>query len=263
MNTSDFQTWLAEHDAYFPGVDGWIGKQRDRTLEIWRETLGFVSLKAALAASKAMYEDTELQPKGFGHHAVEIRRLAISFSSKVIDAPVEKYVGGQRVYSCLACSDSANRIVVHPKTMAAIRGGTFRLYGCGPGVPLMTCAVWCSQCNYARTLFDAQQARKTHSRVVEFVAYDPARMVLAEGAFVENVTAAFAFAGVELPDLTPPERAVHEDVRLIESAKPLASLLAASKAVSPAVAQASDGRFYDESEAAAEGPWTPDMDIPF
>lgn len=260
MNTSDFQTWLAEHDGYFPGVDAWVGKQRDRTTEIWQETLGFVSLKAAKAASRAMYEDEELRPKGWGDHAVAVRRLAISFSAKVIDAPVEKYVGGHRVYACHHCSDSANRIVIHPKTMNAIRGGTFRVYGCGPGTPLLTCAVWCD-CNYARTLFDAQQARRTHHRVVEFVAYDARRMVLAEGTFIENVTAAFGFAGMPLPDLTPPERVVHEDVSLMPTVKPLASLLAKSKSVQPVTTAVSDGRVYDESEA--EGPWTPDSDLPF
>jgi len=76
-----------------------------------------------------------------------------------------------------------------------------------------------------------------------------------------------AFYGLPMPELIRPEpyvRPVHvQTVEQTAPEKPLASLLAASKSIQPVVAQASDGRVYDESEASVEGPWTPDMDIPF
>lgn len=248
MTKTEFDEWINYHCQAFPKLREDF-ESNLRSLAQWFNALKRVRLKSAKEATDEMLGDGVK----FGEHVATVKTYAKKHRGieGEAEAPTKRYIDGERVYTCIACQDSGHNYVFGPRAMLAMKEERYHWLG---SRDLVICAC------------DCEWGRKV-GFVQKLVGFDRTKLVRWDGDDRDAVERLAAFYGLPMPELIRPEpyvRPVHvQTVEQTAPEKPLASLLAASKSIQPVVAQASDGRVYDESEASVEGPWTPDMDIPF
>lgn len=246
MTKTEFDEWINYHCQAFPKLREDF-ESNLRSLAQWFNALKRVRLKSAKEATDEMLGDGVK----FGEHVATVKTYAKKHRGieGEAEAPTKRYIDGERVYTCIACQDSGHNYVFSPRAMRLAKEENYHWLG---SRDLVICAC---DCDWGRKV----------GYVQKLVGYDRTQHVRWDGDDRDAVERLAAFYGLPMPELTRPEPYVRpvQTVEQTTPEMPLGTLLAASRATAPVVAQASDGRVYDESEAAAEGPWTPDMDIPF
>lgn len=106
MTRDEFDSWLEVHTACFPGVDDWLrkmpGHKQVGTLTEWFRVLQRTPLDDATRASRAIYDDGNLEPRGFGKHPIAVRNLAAKYRwhrdrvKSQVDAPAKKMTPAER-----------------------------------------------------------------------------------------------------------------------------------------------------------------------
>lgn len=146
MTNDEFQRWFAHHRTCYPRIDVWLGRLKGEydskaVLRNWYKALQDVELEYAIAATDAMFRGDFEEPREWDQHPRAIRKAAHADAAgrrSSVDAEPQ-YIGGTRVYRCQHCLDLGLRIVWHPKSMQAIRDGTF-----GGSFTVYSCSVRCT-----------------------------------------------------------------------------------------------------------------------
>jgi hypothetical protein len=127
MTQNEFRDWLRIHQACFPGMLAWLSQfdkpnekinPKEDILKEWYWMLGKVEPEDAKKASRAMSNDPNLRPKGFGDHASTVRRLAAGMRH-AREANRPTYADGNKTIRCLICGDDGRVTCWHPNTHAA------------------------------------------------------------------------------------------------------------------------------------------------
>lgn len=143
MDWNDFQEWLRQHIARFPGIATWLQKfpvdtkpdglmpTRREILDKWHSTLRHIPLWQAIQATDELGSDDWPAPHGYGEHPLTIaaicrgeKRAAARSEPKM--TPLPPIVDGEYAYRCPICRDTGAITVWHPRTMQAARDGILR-----------------------------------------------------------------------------------------------------------------------------------------
>lgn len=119
MTPPEFDKWLNQHQAFFPGLRAWFEKMDSHELQAvlgaWRSVLAGVPIADAIAASESLYEQSE-QPRSYERHAAVVKSLARSDRTNEERRQTVAKFGGIETFKCPTCFD----------------GGWATVYACGP-----------------------------------------------------------------------------------------------------------------------------------
>ncbi len=135
MTENEFKKWFAYHASCFTGIHTWLAKIpvvateeglcRAGVLEAWCRTLAHVDADAAKEATDALFLGTEDEPKAYDRHPATIVRIARAHTKPISSDIVPRMVDDEWAYNCLQCHDTGIISCWHPKSMYAMRDGTF------------------------------------------------------------------------------------------------------------------------------------------
>jgi hypothetical protein len=153
MTFDEFNEWFSYHASCFVSMQSWLdkvtkGEGAPSTRDIkrrWLSVLQNIELADAKKASDKMLSGEEEEPNyrgssNFSKHPAAVRRIAQRLRGDRDPARRrERFVDGERVYSCLRCRDDGVVWCWHPESMRAAKKGTL-----GQPFTVCSCAVRCT-----------------------------------------------------------------------------------------------------------------------
>ena len=124
MNQSEFGQWMGDCRARFPGKSTWLSRLESpqETLQVWAEVFTETKLQDALAASRVLWEASELEAV-FDGIPVKVAREAKNQKARRIFREIDGENCHRELTDCPRCRGCGWISVWHTKTVAAIRRG--------------------------------------------------------------------------------------------------------------------------------------------
>lgn len=143
MTRNEFDDWLDNHTAHFPGVGTWLAKfgetQSAAVLRVWFGHLSHCDADDARKATTRLFDRAGRAPV-YERHAQAIRAIVREIElERTAEQLRPQYIEGQQVYQCPDCRDDGRLICWDPKSMKAAAEGTL-----GEPFTVYKCAVACT-----------------------------------------------------------------------------------------------------------------------
>jgi hypothetical protein len=148
MTPDQFDLWFAKHVNCFTGINTWLaklpresdtGSSKQGVIAEWRRTLHRVEYEDAVAATEALHDGSEEDPRSFDKHPGAVARIAGKLHKA---APPRRplRIGEEETFACLLCKDYGAFTCWHPESMdkASPRNDLVL------EMPLYQCAVACT-----------------------------------------------------------------------------------------------------------------------
>ena len=148
MTDDQFDLWFAKHANCFTGINNWLAKLPDESevgpskrgvLAEWQRTLRRVEYEDAVAATEALHDGSEEDPRSFDKHPGAVARIASKLHKSAPSRPPLR-IGEEETFACLLCRDYGVITCWHPDAMHAADPRNDRVLE----MPLYSCAVACT-----------------------------------------------------------------------------------------------------------------------
>jgi hypothetical protein len=143
MTRDEFDQWMEEHTAHFPGVATWLAKfgevQERAVLRVWFQHLKASDLQDTLRATVQLFDQGGRSPV-YERHPQAIRSIVREIElARTAESLKPRFIDGEQVYNCLLCEDDGRVSCWSRKSMEAAADGTL-----GEPFTHYSCAVACS-----------------------------------------------------------------------------------------------------------------------
>lgn len=127
MIEGEFNSWLENHLAAFPGIKPWAKRMGnpDAIMASWFRVLRDVDVADAMKVTEEWASGDRDPPKGFSDHARILRSICKNISAQRTYS-TRKTIDGQPTVKCPDCLDSGYCKVFHPNEMASAAAGTVK-----------------------------------------------------------------------------------------------------------------------------------------